>query len=206
MTSDSRPAQLVPELPPEEQARANLYALIARLFYAPPDRDLLDRLAAEGELPGEDAKSALALAWRDLAQAAAGAEPDAVREEYETHFIGTGKAAISLYTTAYTAKTAVDNPLVDIREFMAQRGLERRIDAFEPEDHIAALSEIMRHLVAEQHATIEEQERFFLAFISVGGRALCDAIGKHPNTAFYKHVARLAHSFFELEQITMDMN
>lgn len=203
--SDSRPLQFVPTLPPEEQARSNFYALLSRLFYAHPDSALLESLAQQGALSGEGAESALARAWRDLSAAAGSAGAESVREEFESLFLGIGKAPITLYTTAYTAKTAVDNPLVDIRAFMSVHGLERRTDTFEPEDHIAALCEIMRHLVAEQQAPIEEQELFFRSFIAEGGLALCAAIEKHPGTVFYKHVARLAQSFFALEQTTMDM-
>jgi TorA maturation chaperone TorD len=81
-------------IPPEEAARANFYALLARLFYAPPDAALLKAISAdrlEGDLAGP---------WEELASAAASADPDAVREEYETAFIGTGKAPVTLYTAA----------------------------------------------------------------------------------------------------------
>ena len=49
----------VAALEPEEQARANFYALLARLLSAPPDRELLRALSAaagleaEGEPPGD---------------------------------------------------------------------------------------------------------------------------------------------------------
>lgn len=191
--------------PPEEQARANFYGLVAHLFHGPPDRAMLATLANAGVLPSEQPDSALALAWEQLSLAAAAADAETVREEYESLFIGTGKSAITLYTSAYTVKTALDNPLVDIRAFMGRRGLARHEQAFEPEDHIAALCEIMRHLVAEQHAALEAQRPFFSKFIAPGGFALCDAIERHPDTAFYRHVAKFAHAFLELEQFTMEM-
>ena len=55
-------------MPPEEQARANFYALLARLFYAPPDEGFLKTLAAADELDAED--EALAARWRELIAAA----------------------------------------------------------------------------------------------------------------------------------------
>ncbi|MGH8733149.1 MAG: molecular chaperone, partial [Burkholderiales bacterium] len=48
-------------IPAEEQARANLYGLLARLFYAPPDAALLKAIAGE-RLEGE-----LARPWQDMA-------------------------------------------------------------------------------------------------------------------------------------------
>ena len=38
--SEAAPLQFVPRLPEPEAARANFYALLARLFYAPPDAGL----------------------------------------------------------------------------------------------------------------------------------------------------------------------
>ncbi len=194
------------DLPPEELARANFYALLARLFYGPPDAVLLGALAAADPLPSDDAGAALALAWTEMSLAAGVADEAELTQEYETRFVGTGKAEISLYTAAYTVKTAVDNPLVDIREFMDRHGLARRENAYEPEDHIAGLCEIMRHLVAEQQSPIEEQRRFFNLYVWPGAIPLCDAIEKHPHIVFYKHAARLARAFFELEHATLDMN
>lgn len=193
-------------LEPEEQARANFYALLARLFYAPPDRPLLDALAIAEPLSSEDVGDELGKAWRELSSAAGDADAEAVREEYETYFVGTGKAPVTLYTSAYTVKTAVDNPLVDIRSFLVAHGLGRKENVHEPEDHVAAVLEVMRVLVAEQQASLEDQARFFGEFVAPGTLGLCDAIDAHPTVWFYKHVGRLARAFLELERATMDMN
>jgi TorA maturation chaperone TorD len=194
------------ELPPEEQARANFYSLLARMFYAPPDRALLAALAGSEAPPSEGKDDALGSAWAALAEASAVADEAAVRDEYEGVFIGTGKAPVTLYTSAYTVKTAVDNPLVDIREFLLRHGLGRQAEVQEPEDHVAAVCEVMRILVAEQQASLEEQSGFFKSFVAPGGLALCDAIDAHPGTWFYKHVAKLARAFFQLEHATLDMH
>lgn len=188
------------ELAPEERARADFYGLLARLFYAPADRALLDSLASAGVLPSDDTSAALALAWRELSQAASTASEEAVRDEYEGLFVGTGKSDVSLYTTAYTIKSAIDNPLVEIRDFMGRHGLARQEAAFEPEDHIAALCEIMRFVVAQEQVPMTEQRRFFEAYIGQGGLLLCGAIDRNESAVFYKHVAKFVSAFFELEQ------
>src|SRR3954462_2442271 len=84
---------------PEEAARANFYALLARLFYAPPDPALLDSLAREPELEGTEGE--LSMAWRELSSAAARAVPDDIKAEFDTAFVGTGKAPVTLYACAY---------------------------------------------------------------------------------------------------------
>ena len=184
---------------PEEQARANLYGLLARLFYAPPDGALLKALAGE-TLDGD-----LAQPWEELKRAAANAQPETVRDEYETAFIGTGKAPVTLYTTAYSIRFFNEAPLAELRGELSRLGLARRVDAREPEDHIAALCDVMRHLVAKQQYDLEEQRRFFHRWLAPIAEPLCGAIERSNATDFYKHVAVVAKRFFALEQTAFEM-
>ncbi len=193
-----------PPLAAEEQARADVYALLAQLFYAPPGRALLDSLARLDAGDAEPAASALAGAWHGLARSAAGADPEAVREEYESLFVGTGRAAVTLYTGAYTLKSALDNPLVEIRDFLDSQGLARRQSVHEPEDHVAALCETMRHLILRDDAAA--QRKLFEGFVWPAGGPLCDAISNHRGARFYAAAARLARTFFELEHTAFEMD
>lgn len=192
--------QFVRTLAPEEQARANFYALLSRLFYA-PDAALLAALAQAEELEGDDA--ALADAWRNLCTAAANSDPATVREEFDTVFVGTGKAPITLYTSAYSIKYSNEAPLAALRGELAKLGL--RGEAAEPEDHVAALCDVMRYLIGEGEAGLEEQKRFFERWIQPGAEPLCAAIERNDQTSFYKHVARIAKTFFALEHAAFEM-
>ena len=196
--------QFAPNLPPEEQARADFYALLARLYFAPPDRELLDALVGADEIVTEGKVSALATAWRDLMVAAAALDEEAAQQEYDTLFIGTGKAPVTLYTSAYTIKSAIDNPLVDLRNFLASQGLVRRQSGNEPEDHVAALCETMRFFIAEQH-DFAVQRSFFEVFVWPSAGPLCDAIIGQGEGGFYARVARFARGFFELEHNAFEM-
>ncbi len=186
-------------VPPEEAARANLYALLARLFYAPPDAGLLQAIASQ-TMEGE-----LAEPWKDLADAAGKTDPETVREEYETAFIGTGKAPVTLYTTAYAIKYSNEAPLARLRGELDRLGLARRAEVREPEDHFAALCEVMRHLVAKQKSDLGEQQRFFSRWIDPIAGPLCAAISRSDKTVFYKHVARFAERFCTLEHMAFEM-
>jgi TorA maturation chaperone TorD len=190
-------------LPPEEQARANFYALISRLFYSAPDAGLLAALAQADELDADD--EIIASSWCDLTKAAANAEPEAVREEYEAAFIGTGKAPITLYTSAYSVRYSNEMPLAALRGELAALGLGRRTDAAEPEDHIAALCDVMRYFIAEQERDLAEQRRFFERWIDPIVEPLCNAIEASELTAFYKRVGRMAKAFFSLERSAFEM-
>ena len=197
------PMTFVPPLAPEEVARANFYGLLARLFYAPPDAALLQTLAAADDLEAE--QGGMVLAWRDLAQSAAAADPEAVREEYDGAFIGVGKAPVTLYTTAYSVRYTNEMPLAGLRGDLSGLGLARRSEATEPEDHLAALCEVMRHLIGEQKAPLEQQKRFFEGWIWPTVQPLCSAIEKSEQIRFYKTVARFAYAFFELEHSAFEM-
>jgi len=194
-----KPVQFVA---PEEAARANFYALLARLFYLPPDRDFLKALAGTGPLEAEAGE--LAEAWRALTEAAAGADPESLRDEFDTVFVGTGKAPVTLYTTAYTIKHSNEAPLAELRGQLAGLGLARRNEAHEPEDHIAALFDTMRFLVAEQH-DLHEQQRFFDRWIAPAVPGLCAAIGRNEKLTFYKHVGRVTECFCAVEQRSFEM-
>ena len=82
---------------PEDAARADFYALLARLLAAPPDASLLAAIAAAPGL-GEDAPAGdedgprLRAGWEALRVASASAEPETVRQEYDDLFIGVGKS------------------------------------------------------------------------------------------------------------------
>ena len=195
--------QFVETLPPEEVARANFYGLLARLFYAPPDAELLRALAGAGGVEAED--GGIGAAWQALSSAAALADPEAVRDDYDTVFVGTGKAPVTLYACAYSIRYASEAPLAQLRGDLAALGLARREDASEPEDHIAALCDTMRHLIAIQKRELTEQSRFFRRWIAPAAESLCDAIERHPGTAFYKSVGQFAKAFFLLEQSAFEM-
>jgi TorA maturation chaperone TorD len=135
--------QFMPPVSPEDEARANLYGLLARLFYASPDANLLSelRLAVppteeEGGLTAEG--EALKSAWAELVAACASAFPARLEEEHFQLFVGVGKAEVTPYLSAYMERREAENPLVRLRGRLAEWGLARREGAVEPEDHIAA--------------------------------------------------------------------
>jgi TorA maturation chaperone TorD len=199
----TQPVHFVRTLAPEDQARANFYGLVSRLFYAPPDAALLTALGAADELQAED--EVLARSWRELCKAAAGADVQALRDEYDSVFVGTGKAPITLYTSAYSIRYSNEAPLAALRGELAALGLARRDDAGEPEDHIAALCDVMRHLIAAEGNDLEVQRRFFGRWIQPNVEPLCAAIERSELGAFYKSAGRLAKSFFSLEHSAFEM-
>ncbi|MSP96271.1 MAG: hypothetical protein EXR29_03395 [Betaproteobacteria bacterium] len=199
------PMQFVPPDAPEDRARGDLYALIARFFYAPPDAALLQMLAEADEIVGEDDSMQLAQAWGQLQAACAASDEEAAQQEYDALLIGVGKALVPPYVGAHVEKSGADGMLVDLRAYLASRGLGRQGSVSEPEDHLAALCEVMRHLIVIQQAGIDEQRTCFHRFIHPGAVRLCDAIIESGEANLYKSVARFAKSFFALEYTAFEM-
>lgn len=195
MSAPGAPQAATP-LAPEDAARAATYGLIARLFYGPPDENLLGQILHGAGYEGE---GPLAQAWAELRAASRSAFPVVLRQEHTDLFIGTGKAEVTSYLTHYTIRYATDTPLVDVRRQFREWGIARRESASEPEDHVSSLCEAMRFAIAVQHRSEEEQRDFFDRFLYRGAISFCDAVSASPKAVFYNLVARFARAFFELE-------
>jgi TorA maturation chaperone TorD len=188
---------------PEALARANFYGLLARLFYAPPDARLLERLAGAEIVAGDE--GVMPDAWRALVWAAARADVDAVHEAYDSAFVGTRKSRLSLYATAYMLRSSGKARLVALRADLAEFGLARYARSHEPVDHIAGLCDVMRHLIQTRKRGLAQQRRFFERWIAPPAQPLCDAVAKQMRSTFYEHVARFAGAFFDVERCAFEM-
>lgn len=191
-------------LAPEDEARATLYGLIARLFYAPPDQDLLAQVLHANLFEGS--QEPVAAAWRELVDGCRNAFPVVLESEHTGLFVGTGKAEVTPYLAHYTIQYATDNPLVDLRQHLSGWGMRRKESANEPEDHIAGICEAMRFAIAVQHRSLEEQKVFFDAYIYRGGVAFCDAVSASGKADFYRKLARFTRAFFDLEHEAFEMS
>lgn len=201
MSATVTPLAFQPPEIPEEQARAGYYALLARLYYVGPDAGLLATIAGAEDIAAGGGQSELAAAWRGLAAAAAATDPEAARAEYDRLFVGTGKAEVTPYASFYLAETGREKVLVRLRGELAWLGLARRQGSHEPEDHMAGLFDVMRHLIStgsEDAAT--QQKQFFERYIAGSYEAFCAAASKSENSNFYKHVARFAQAFLYVER------
>lgn len=187
----------------EEAARANLYALIGRLFYDAPDAMLLAEIC-QGYDGGEEGDGPLAEPWRALRAAARSAYPVVIKQEYDTLFVGVGKAEVTPYTSHYGVGFSADQQLVRLRTQLEQWGLARCDAAFEVEDHAAGICDVMRVLVLEGRP-LEEQRLFFNEFAYPGLMPFCEAVAASPSAVFYRHVARLAQAFLEVEKTAIEM-
>lgn len=203
--SDAIAMQFMPPVSPEDQARANLYGLLARLFYAPPDANLISELRLAAPRPdagGEPLTAegeALKAAWAELAEACGTAFPARIEEEHLQLFVGVGKSEVTPYLSAYLLRSESDSPLARLRGQLAEWGLARREEAVEPEDHVSALCETMRWLIVGRKATLDMQRGFFEQYLRVGAARFCSAVSACENAKFYRHPAKLLQALLDVE-------
>jgi len=203
--SGAEPVQFHPRLAEEDQARAGYYALLARLYHSGPDAALLDAVAkanADADALGaEPGNTELARAWQTFAAATRAMDAEAAQLEYDGAFVGTGKAEVTPYATYYLAEAGREKILVQLKALLAEWGLGKKEETHEPEDHFAALFEVMRHLISagSDDAALQKQKKFFVQFIAPSYSAFCNAIGAAPSTNFYRVVGRLTQVFLDVE-------
>jgi TorA maturation chaperone TorD len=201
----SAPLQYVPTASPEDEARAQLYGLVSRLFHAAPDAQLLSALVhAQGFRGGDDERTeqgrALALAWRELTDACRSAFPVLLAHEHTELFASPGRAEVTPYLMHYVMQYESETPLVELRRQLAEWGIARRESVHEPEDHISALCETMRFAIAVQQRPLAEQKAFFNRYLYRGAIAFCNAVRASDKARFYKHVAAFSGAFLEVER------
>ena len=195
---------------PEDLARADLYGLIARLFHQPPDQELLNQIAASipdgEEVQAEDAP--LAKVWHSVVEVAKNNPAKAWHDEFDLNFISVGRPNIILNGSFYMAGHLNEKPLVEIRRSLETFGLESAEEVTETEDHISALCEVMRYLIAGDDVEISNltnQRAFFNSHIRPWYDELCDAIEDIPEMHLYHPVAALTREFLAIEGQSFDM-
>lgn len=202
MSAAAAPREL-DDLVPEDAARADLYALLARLFHAAPDADLLLVLANADDVSAQAPHSAVGEAWRKLQLAAAAADPEALAQEFQDLFVGVGSGEVMAYGSWHLTGFLMEEPLARLRDDLARLGLSRLKSATEPEDHIAAQAEVMRLLVRGGEgvpaAAFEIQKAFFTRHLQPWYARFAEQLAKAPSANFYRAAAELTKTFLDTE-------
>ncbi len=174
--------------------RADIYRLLARLLRQAPDTDLLSFLA---ELEIANDNDGLQACWRTLSLAAAKARPDNLERAHFRHLIGVIQGELVPYASWYLTGSLMEMPLVELRRDLRRLGYERAPDVKEPEDHIAAMLEVMAMLIENEP---EQQALFFQRHLSPWGSDFMADLGQ-VDTPFYASVGQLGHGFLKQEDV-----
>ena len=184
---------------PEEQARADIYALLARMLHAAPDASMLSALASADAIVAGQAGHPLDRAWERLVLAAGVMHEDAVADEFSALFISVGTPRLNPYASLYLAGFINEKPLAALRDDLARLGLGRTPGQREMEDHLAALCEAMRLLIGGGVVPLARQRRFFDTYIAPWYRRCLHDIRSAPEANFYRLVADFAEAFLDVE-------
>lgn len=197
--SASQTLNFVPTLPPEEAARADLYALLARLFASGPDEAVLSAIAGSQTDFGPD--SSLGLAWTGLQAVARKGDAAAASLEHAEIFVGTGRAPVSIYASHYLSDQWKEMTVVELRDRLPQLGLARQTGVSQPEDHLAALLEVMCHLVrrGNEAAGMGVQREFFERYLGQWYARFCAEVNEQAGLIFYRTAASMLNAFLAIE-------
>ena len=203
MSDEPKGGTTASEIIGEDRQRAQLYGLLAGLLARIPDRETLDRVAG---MAGDE--SELGRALTALGQAAAAADPARVDDEYHDLFIGMGRGELMPYGSYYLTGFVYEKPLARLRIDMDRLGIARADDVKEPEDHIAALCDMMAGLIEGafgEPADIGSQRAFFDAHIGPWAAQFFADLETAKAAEFYAPVGAIGRIFMEIESTAFEM-
>jgi len=185
-----------PALQETDELRADIYALLATLLRQPPKAEVLSWLQ---ELePDKDEDSPMARAWSLLAMHANSCVSEQLDDEHHNLFIGVGRGELMPFGCWYLTGSLMEKPLVLLREDLKLLGFERQPDVKEPEDHIAALCEVMSMLI-QGGRSYEIQHQFWQKHIQTWSEKFFIDLQNAEHSVFYTAVGVLGQAFMQQE-------
>lgn len=183
----------------EEAPRATAWSLLGRLLSAPADEAVLEMLV-HLDHAGLGGDNLLAAAWDLLSKAANKTSPAEQEDEYQDLFIGVGRGELMPYGSWYLTGFLMEQPLARLRDELSMLGFERRDGVIEPEDHAAALCDVMAMISSgDDAAPVDVQSGFFSRHIAPWmGRFFRD-MQQAPSARFYRAVGQLGEQYVALE-------
>lgn len=183
----------------QDALRAGTWSLLGSLLAAAPDDARLALLRGiEGRL--DDDADGMARAWLELRDVAGRTAPEAVTREYHKLFIGVGGGEIIPYASYYLAGALLERPLILLRQDLQALGVERQAGVSEPEDHVAAICEVMALLIGDPTVAHDWQHTFFQRHVECWMARLFQDLQYAPSADFYQAVGRLGEAFVHLEK------
>ncbi len=182
---------------PEQQYRAGAYSLLAALMREVPTSETL-AVAASLQSDNQE-QDELATTMSMLGLAAQHVDHDSLDDEYHDLFIGLGRGEIVPYGSWYLTGFLMEKPLGLLRDDLLKLGFERDESVKEPEDHVAALCEVMAMLINEGQPT-STQSQFFMQNMSKWLDQFFTDLTTAKSASFYQAVARFGAAFIAFER------
>lgn len=181
----------------EDRVRAECWRLVGRLLAAPPGAGLLE---AVGHMLGGEGDFGAAI--DALARAARDTGADAVDREYHDLFIGLARGELMPFASYYRTGFLYDKPLAKLRADMERFGIASADNASDPEDHIAAIAEMMAGLIGGEFgapAALAVQKQFFDTHLAPWAPRFFADLEKAEGARFYRHVGAVGRLLMQIE-------
>jgi TorA maturation chaperone TorD len=204
MTGTAEPQVEAGTVSSEDQARAQVYALLGALLARPPNEAMFQALK-QIEAPESEAKQGMEAAWGSLKQAANRTETTAVADEYQELFIGIGRGELVPYGSWYVTGFLMEKPLAELRMDLKRFGFERQGGVHEPEDHVAALCETMSLIAGSPEFDLAMQREFFGKHVDPWMGRFFGDLATARSASFYRAVGLLGERFLEVERTYLSM-
>jgi len=198
MTVDATVEMSNTPVAPEDQVRADVYALLGNLLLQIPSQTTLNQLSGLEGGSGE-----VGAAVNALSQIAKSMNPGSVEREYNVLFIGVGRGEVLPYASYYLTGFLHEKPLADLRSKMRELGMQRKEGVAEPEDHLGALCEMMAGMITGsfgQPMSLQTQKEFFNAHIAPWAAHCFSDLEKAESAVLYGPVGSLGQLFMGIEQ------
>lgn len=189
------------------------YGLLVRLFQREPDPAFVQSLLEGIDERAEGAAKLnehLGEGWRRIRAYLREQGTEGIAEEFTLLFLGPFGAKVNPYESYYVRGGFFKEPLIAVRSFMEQVGLEKSDEDYpEPEDVLAFELEIMNGLIGKQLKAgnpeaeaewLERQGEFLKQHLLVWGPDCARDIEAADGASFYKGVATLLSGLFDVER------
>lgn len=188
---------------PEDRGRAILYSFLAKVLYAAPNAE---QGATAEFFAGDDTE--LGRSFKGFLDSFKSSDATSYGQEYHDLFIGVGRGELLPFASYYLTGFLNEKPLAELRADLDELGFERAMGVSEPEDHIAALCDVMSHLVegtAPQGSdagefTLYEQDQFFAAHLKPWARKFFVDLQAAKNADLYRKIGRIGEVFMTIEE------
>ncbi len=187
----------------EDLLRADVYGLLAALLRREPEQALLAQAAS---LSGDD--SELGQAFSALAARSRTISLEQARSEHLELFIGLGRGELVPYGSFYLTGFLNEKPLAVLRDDMGRLGIARSDGTSDPEDHIAALCEMMAGLIRGdflEPAPVKLQRAFFERHLAPWAGHFFSDLEAAKSADLYRPVGTIGRLFMEIETTAFGM-
>ncbi len=182
----------------EDRLRASAWRLLARYLSKPPDAEMLEVAAA---LQGDDTPFGRAVS-AFAAQAAVMTQEEA-EEEYAALFIGVTRGELVPFGSYYQTGFLNEKPLARLRADMARLGMAASPDEPDPEDHVAALCDMMAGLILGEYDALpcaSVAREFFSAHLDSWIDVFFSDLERAENARLYAPLGAMGLALTEIER------